>query len=647
MFYSPDHIIRITNRSWQEALMRYANKLLMVAVAVSLVSVGLINQARAQTAAIGLDPTFDQDGKRTTDFFGQDDQANAVALQSDGKLVVVGTVHTNLDKRFAVARYNQNGSLDATFGSGGKLTTAFSRGFAEANDVVIQPNGKIVVAGFDGRNFALARYNPDGKLDRSFGGDGKVITDFSTYMHFNVHIYTSGASAVALQPDGKIVAAGSVTLDNSVGHIALARYNPDGQLDTSFDMDGKLIGYGSDSGAGASDIAIQPNGKIVIAGTVSGNNLNRFLLARYNSNGSPDTSFGLSGLVVANLSGRDEGASALALQPDGKIVIVGTGFAVRRYNADGSLDFDTDLFNGIEGSWYDVVIQPDGKIVVGGNATKFLNPGFKFVSALARYNTDGSLDTSFGSDGKLTTNFSCDSSFATAFVAGLALQPDGKIVTVGSTTAINESLDFAIARYALQDLPATPGLLSLTLNDGNVGGCQTTTGMVTLNAPAPPGGITVSLTDTDAAVSVPASITVPAGETTACFQINTTAVSAARGVSLTARLGTVTKRASMIVRPIGVQSVGLVPAITNNFPGTVVTGTVKLECPAPAGGVIVRLISTNPAVATPVVSQLIIPAGEITKSFSVHTEAVTIRRSVIIRATLNGTSKAALLTVVN
>jgi uncharacterized delta-60 repeat protein len=634
------------------ALVRAARRVLALMITTSLFSLGLIYQAQAQTAVIGLDPTFDQDGKRTTDFFGQDDQANAVALQSDGKLVVVGTAQTNLDRRFAVARYNPNGSLDATFGSGGKLTTDFPQPFVEANAVALQPDGKIVVAGSAGGNFALVRYNPDGKLDHSFGGDGRVITDYSSYVHFAVHINTSEARAVALQPDGKIVAAGWVNLDNGNGQIALARYNPNGQLDTSFDSDGKVMTNLGSNGAEANGIAIQPNGKIVVAGLLSGSHRTDSVLARYNRNGSLDTSFDSDGKRVENFYNSDEGAWAVALQPDGKIVTVGIatnppslgGFAVRRYNPDGSRDTTfgsdgnvlTDFFN--QGAWARaVVIQPDGKIVVAGWAFKDLSLGF----ALARYQTDGTLDTSFDSDGRLTTNFSC----ARAFATGLALQPDGKIVAAGSTTAINEALDFAIARYSLSEPPATPGLLSLTLNDGNVGGCQTTTGVVTLNAPAPPEGITVSLTDTDAAVSVPASITVPAGETTACFQVDTTTVSAARGVSITARLGTVTKRVSMKVRPIGVQAIGLHSSVVREF--ETVAGTVTLECPAPVGGVVVTLSSSNPAVASPTVGQLIIPAGEMTGTFTVRAGDVTSRRSVQIRATLNGTSRAFPLIVYN
>ena len=269
--------------------------------------------------------------------------------------------------------------------------------------------------------------------------------------------------------------------------------------------------------------------------------------------------------------------------------------------------------------------------------------------AVVRYNSDGSLDRSFGGDGKVSTDFSSHVHLAEHFnpstALAVALQPDGKIVVAGSTPATNEAFDFAIARYSLQDLPATPGLLSLTLSDTNVGGCQTARGVVTLNAPAPPDGITVSLTDTDAAVSVPASITVLAGETNACFQINSTPVAAARGVSLTARLGTVTKRASLIVRPIGLQSMWLLSRSVRE--NEMVTGTVMLECPAPAGGVVVALSSNGPSVASPTAGQLIIPAGETTGTFTVRAGEVTISRSVIIRAALNGTSRAFRLIVRN
>src|SRR5262249_51395919 len=165
-----------------------------------------------------LDTTFSFDGKVTTDF-GGDDRAFSVAIQADGKIVVAGASLTNPGDDFALARYNPDGSLDAGFGTGGKVTTAFGSGLDHANACTIQADGKIVAVGADGGDFALARYNSDGSLDGTFGTGGKVTTDFGGQLE--------EAFGVAMQADGKIVAAGA-----AAGGFALARYYPDGHLDS-------------------------------------------------------------------------------------------------------------------------------------------------------------------------------------------------------------------------------------------------------------------------------------------------------------------------------------------------------------------------------------------------------------------------------
>src|SRR5262249_16583242 len=186
-----------------------------------------------------LDPTFGIGGTVMTDLSHSTDWANAVAIQPDGKIVVVGTTYKQndfSDEDFAVARYNADGTLDSTFGRGGKVRTDFPGLAAVASSVVIQPDGKIVVAGgafpifaFLG-NFEIVRYTANGRLDRSFGDGGIVTTIFEA---------GSYASAIALQPDGKIVAAGTVYVDFVIGDqsdtdFALARYNSNGSLDTTF-----------------------------------------------------------------------------------------------------------------------------------------------------------------------------------------------------------------------------------------------------------------------------------------------------------------------------------------------------------------------------------------------------------------------------
>jgi uncharacterized delta-60 repeat protein len=398
--------------------------------------IALILPRPLQAAPGDLDPSFGSGGRVYTDF-GGDDRAFALSLQPDGKIVVAGTssVHgSGTGGNFALARYNVDGSLDATFGTGGKVITDFiNNGSDEAHVLALQPDGKIVAAGHVawGFDFALARYNPDGSLDVSFGNGGKVITSDAGYDWF---------SAVALQPDGKIVVAGWSGGGFYSADFVLARYNFDGTLDAGFGSGGKVTtDLGGDDRASA--MALQPDGKIVAAGRTSGGN---FALTRYNQDGSPDATFGLGGKVTTDLGG-DDAVSAMALQPDGRIVVGGASnsrFALARYNRDGSLD-PTFGAGGAVIADFDaaaaLALQPDGKIVVAAW------PG------LARYNPDGRLDLPFGTGGTAATG-----SGATA----LALQADGKIVTVGGLG------NFLLARYEGGSSEGAP-LLRLDLNQSS------------------------------------------------------------------------------------------------------------------------------------------------------------------------------------
>jgi len=194
-----------------------AVRLVSVALCASSLLLGV--SASAQAAPGDLDPSFGAGGLVTTDFGSRGDFSLAVALQTDGKIVAAGNSSRAdvFDVDFALARYNSNGSLDATFGSGGTVLTDFGTSVDAASDVVVQPDGKILAAGIRAGDFALARYNADGSLDAAFGSAGKVTTDFGSF---------DQANAVAVQSDGKIVAAGG-----TAGGFALARYNSDGSLD--------------------------------------------------------------------------------------------------------------------------------------------------------------------------------------------------------------------------------------------------------------------------------------------------------------------------------------------------------------------------------------------------------------------------------
>jgi uncharacterized delta-60 repeat protein len=382
-----------------------------------------------------LDNSFSGDGKMTTDF-GTDDYGRSVAIQPDGKVVVAGYSNNGLYSDLALARYNTDGTLDNTFSGDGKVNTDVGPYNDFGYSVAIQPDGRIIVAG-GSSYFAVARYNTDGSLDNSFGGDGKVTTAFGAGAY---------GQSVAIQPDGRIVLAG-YTHNGTDRDFALARYNTDGTLDNSFSDDGIVttdFGTGDDYGY---SVAIQPDAKIVVTGKANGD----FALARYNTDGTLDNSFGLDGKVTTDFGEvYDEGWS-VAIQPDGKIVVAGSAyindyfFAIARYNMDGTLDNSFDVDGKVTtsiGPGFDfgqsVVIQPDGRIVVAGFSNEGIDPDF----ALAMYNTDGTLDNSFGVSGKLTTAFGTGNDRGYS----VAIQSDGKIVVAGSSDSGGYS-EFAVARY--------------------------------------------------------------------------------------------------------------------------------------------------------------------------------------------------------
>ncbi|CAN5525275.1 hypothetical protein BH18ACI1_BH18ACI1_07560 [soil metagenome] len=352
-----------------------------------------------------------------------------------------------------------SGMLDATFGTGGKVTTDFG-GEEIARAVALQPDGKIVTAGFVrilgtgfNENFALARYNSNGSLDTSFDGDGKVTTDFLGF--------PDRAEAIAIQPDGKIVVAGQAANTPPGGTttlFALARYNSDGSLDTSFDGDGKLTTSFINGFESALDLSIQPDGKLIVVGRASNQSSGGAALARYNGNGSLDTSFGTDGKIIASLGGGGGSAEAVALQSDGKIVIGGYARGVGRFdedimvarlNSNGQFDTTfgtngvtlTDMSNGDDDAALDIALQVDSKVVAVGYAVQQTGD-----FAMTRYNANGTLDTNFGNGGKVITEFGNE--FSTA--NGVVIQADGKIVTAGQASvsgSVSVSFDFALTRH--------------------------------------------------------------------------------------------------------------------------------------------------------------------------------------------------------
>src|SRR5215831_269955 len=240
----------------------FKRKNALVAFAMVLVPTFTYAQTRSGT----LDTSFGTGGKVTTDIARSPDGAIAIVRQPDEKYVVAGNSYINGHFDFVLARYNSNGALDTTFGTGGKVITNLAGVSAQAYSVAVQRDGKIVVAGGanvnGGYDFALVRYNSNGTLDASFGTHGQVFTDFGTAQQ---GFSFAQAFALALQPDGKIVLEGQAYLGQDYD-FALARYNINGTLDTSFGSGGRVITAFATPNAGANSVALQPDGMIVAGG---------------------------------------------------------------------------------------------------------------------------------------------------------------------------------------------------------------------------------------------------------------------------------------------------------------------------------------------------------------------------------------------
>ncbi|MFQ5588357.1 MAG: delta-60 repeat domain-containing protein, partial [Nitrospiria bacterium] len=416
-----------------------------------------------------LDATFGAGGKVITAAGAGDDHIHAVALQTDGKIVAGGFSFSGTSVDFALARYNTDGSLDTNtdadpgthFDTDGTLTTAVGGGADEINAIAVQTDNKIITAGFTfgvnnirNKDFALSRLNADGTLDTTFGTSGKVTTaigNADSLGHDVIH-------ALALQTDGKIVAGGHTHNAATGDNFMLARYDTGGVLDPGFGTGGLVQTPINANDEEVNAILLQTDGKIIAAGTSFTNEVapasshHDFTVARYNANGTLDAVFGTGGIVKTPI-GLGSFADTVRLQTDGKIVVAGSSenaagfdFAVVRYNTNGTLDttFDADGIVTTEiSTGHDfakaVQIQGDGKIVVAG--TTFPGGGPEQF-ALARYNSDGSLDTSFGVNGVATTSFA---NGGQAFA--LQIQSDGKILAGGFSNSAQNSRDFTLARF--------------------------------------------------------------------------------------------------------------------------------------------------------------------------------------------------------
>jgi uncharacterized delta-60 repeat protein len=387
-----------------------------------------------------LDPSFGSGGTATTDFGGIYDEALAMVLQQDGKIILGGDGN-NSGWNFALARYNSNGTLDATYGTGGKVFTDFSSGVDQAYSMALQPDGKVVAAGLVGYagviNIGIARYKTNGNLDSTFGVNGKVITLVGN---------DSRASAVALQPDGKIIIAGCTNY-GSASDILLVRYKSNGNLDSTFGTNGVVItsvGTGEDF---AWTLALQTDGKLVAGGYTYNGTDDDFVLIRYNTNGSLDNTFGIGGKVITDFDNINNELLDILIQPDGKIVAAGSMYVIlARYNTNGSLDnsFGTNgkvnfQVNGLASYATSIARESDGKFLIAIRSNN--GPGSDQFN-LAKCNSDGSLDVSFGTGGIVTTTVSSGRNFAYSVL----LQPDNNIL-LGGVKDADVNGDFLVARY--------------------------------------------------------------------------------------------------------------------------------------------------------------------------------------------------------
>jgi uncharacterized delta-60 repeat protein len=407
-----------------------------------LLSVSLLGLVPSAGADGMLDPSFGNGGLVTTNFPGGQtfDFATSLVVMPDGRALAAGGAGDIDGSLMAAARYLPSGALDTTFSGDGLVTVNCPIGGSfgavdVAQDVVLQPDGRVVLFGAcpgspSGVRFRLARLTLDGSLDPSFGTGGQVITQFP--------VADARATAGVLQPDGRIVAVGSA--DSTA--IAAARYNVDGSLDAAFGTAGLLV-LPLAQPFTVRDVALQPDGKIVIAGRYGGGD---FGLVRLLPSGAPDPSFDGDGLATANFGGTESGYSVVIL-PGGRIVLGGShnaDFGLVRFLPDGSVDitFGTGgLATGSNGGPVtpdELIRLPNDNLLIAGT-TNVTGAARDFL--LARFLPGGALDTSFGTAGFLRTDFSAswDSCFAVALAA-----PD-RILTAG--TAFVPPADFALARY--------------------------------------------------------------------------------------------------------------------------------------------------------------------------------------------------------
>ncbi len=455
---------------------------------------------RLALATIGdADPTFGSGIMQSFTFSSAVSQeGRAVALQSDGKIVMAGLVKLSTDNDFGVIRVNADGSLDSSFSSDGKRTIAFDLGTTGNRDdepfaIAVQSDGKIVVAGVAERTssdteMAIARLNSDGSYDTSFGTGGKQTFNLGVLGYKGL----DGARALAIQSDGKILVGGYAHNNTNIIQAVVLRLTTSGALDSSFNSGGRanVSDFTDSSGADiemVTALAIQSNGKILAAGTATDIDLTTEIgLARFNADGTQDTTFGddqmfggTNGDSDISLSGPnlDETVASVKIASDGKIYVGGMAetssttavYYAARFTSSGLID---SAFGGlgigvaatypvagnVRNQAFDMALQSDGKIVLVGNSPTGSTTG---KMGVARLLTDGTADLSFGPGGARTyTNIIMGNNFAEA--RAMAIQPDGSIVLVGSYTSSFQAS--SVRSVAAIRIIATPPVVTLTTN---------------------------------------------------------------------------------------------------------------------------------------------------------------------------------------
>lgn len=416
--------------------------------------VQLVNRAFAapgdlDIATFGSGPVF---GTVLVPVGAAHDEVASVALQGDGRFVLLGSCSSGAigsPTNYCLVRLSSDGQLDPTFGAGGKVSTPFGTGSAFARSVAVQPDGKILAAGTCTVNevtvFCVARFQTNGTLDATLQGTGKVTTSISP-------VY-SEASAVHVQPDGKFIVVGDCASGSS-RVTCIARYLADGQLDATFGNSGTVVNAVPNAMHLSSALSLAPDGSILVAGSCLADGRFNFCISRYDAGGNIDPALATAGpRVLALEAGVSSYGSAILLQPDGKVLLAGScsspgpffGFCAIRVHPDFAIDstfanggIATTVMGPVNGYVLGARLLADGRMILAGQCSNGVHRSF----CMLRYTPEGSLDPIFGVGGRVITAIRSRDDVG----QGLLIQPDGKVVVAGTCWSETDR-DFCVARY--------------------------------------------------------------------------------------------------------------------------------------------------------------------------------------------------------